>query len=107
MFLSRLDSKERWFQSLEANSRADSSVMNLDPGQFSAEEPESERCEDQVFLVLEGEVLAEFGEERARMPAGHVLVIPAGVPHRFCNLGHARARTMRVYATGDHRRVCW
>ncbi len=81
--------------------------MHLDPGQFSDASPESERCGDQVFLVLEGEVFAEFGDERVRMPAGDLLVIPAGVPHRFYNLGNARARTMSVCASEYSRRMRW
>ncbi len=98
MFLSRLDSTEKWFQALETTALHRTAVRNLDPGQVSAAEPDEFGVGDQVFLVLEGEIYAEFAEEKARMLPGHALVIPAGVPHRFRNPGPAPARTMSVYA---------
>ncbi len=71
--------------------------MNLAPGTASGESVET-HLGDQVLLVLEGEVFAQIGEERARMREGDVVVIPAGIPHRFANENTSDARTFRVYA---------
>jgi mannose-6-phosphate isomerase-like protein (cupin superfamily) len=98
MFLSKLNSADGWFEVLATTSRSQTAVMNLEPGQASAENPESHPGSDQVLVVLEGEVHAQVAEERARMMVGHAVVIPAGVPHRFENNGAARARTLSVYA---------
>ena len=72
--------------------------MNLGPGDASGETMESHDESDQVLLVIEGEVLAEVGQERARMRQGDVVVIPAGIPHRFKADDKTPARTFSVYA---------
>lgn len=72
--------------------------MNLQPGDASGEDMDSHDGSDQVLLVLDGEVLAEIGEESARMRQGDVVVIPAGVPHRFKAHEKTPARTFSVYA---------
>lgn len=98
MFLTKLDEKTEWFEVLDTTNRSQTAVMNLAPGQASGDEPESHDASDQVLVVLEGEVLAEVADERSRVPAGHVVVIPAGVPHRLQNPGPVMARTFSVYA---------
>jgi hypothetical protein len=55
---------------------------------------------DQVLWLVEGEVLAEVAEERARMVAGHIVLIPAGVPHRLRNSGSHVARGYRAFIPG-------
>ena len=57
--------------------------MNLAPGEASGDRPEAHRGSDQVLLVLEGEVMAEVAEEKARLRQGDVVIVPAGVDHRF------------------------
>ena len=46
------------------------------------------------MLILEGEAVAEIGEERFDLVAGEATWVPAGIPHRFYNRG---AGTMRIY----------
>ena len=72
--------------------------MNLDPGEASGDTAESHPSSDQVLIVLDGEVLAEVGDEKARMRKGDVVVIPAGIDHRFENESGEVARTFSVYA---------
>jgi mannose-6-phosphate isomerase-like protein (cupin superfamily) len=43
-------------------------------------------------------VLAEVGDDRARLRPGDVVVIPAGVRHRFSNEAKNPVRTVSVYA---------
>jgi len=42
---------------------------------------------DEVLLVLEGTAEVSVGDERARLSAGGLALIPAGVPHEPVNVG--------------------
>src|SRR5579872_5054998 len=72
-------------------------MMTLAPGEASGpmknEHPDSE----QVVLLMEGQLLAEIGDERANLTAGDVLIIPTKVAHRLTNDGKAPAVTFNVY----------
>jgi mannose-6-phosphate isomerase-like protein (cupin superfamily) len=98
MFLTNLQSAESWFEVMQTTDRSQTAVMNLDPGQSSGDSKEAHPESDQVLIVLDGEVLAEVADESARMCKGDVVVIPAGVSHRFVNQGGTTARTFSVYA---------
>jgi mannose-6-phosphate isomerase-like protein (cupin superfamily) len=98
MFLTNLRSAKSWFEVLQTTDRSQTAAMELSPGQASGEEAEAHFESDQVLLVLEGDVLAEVAEERANMHEGDVVIIPAGVHHRFVNRAKQPARTFSVYA---------
>ncbi|HET8988757.1 MAG TPA: cupin domain-containing protein, partial [Humibacillus sp.] len=53
----------------------------------------SHNVEESVF-VLEGEAVAEIGDESFELVAGEATWVPAGVPHRFWNRGSG---VMRIY----------
>ena len=40
---------------------------------------------DQLFWVLEGTLTIDIAGERHAVPSGHLVVLPAGVPHRNWN----------------------
>ena len=42
---------------------------------------------EESVLILEGEAVAEIGEERFDLVAGEATWVPAGIPHRFYNQG--------------------
>jgi mannose-6-phosphate isomerase-like protein (cupin superfamily) len=98
MFLAHLPDTKAWFEVLETTTHSQTAVMNLKPGQASGEEKEAHETSDQILVVLDGEVLAEVGDERARLRTGDMVVIPAGVRHRFANEAHSTVRTVSVYA---------
>ena len=98
MFLTHLLDSNEWFAVLETTSQSQTATMNLAPGQASGETREAHPESDQVLIVLEGEVLAEIGEDHAHMRRGDLVVIPAGVRHRCPNDAAALARTISVYA---------
>lgn len=54
---------------------------------------------EEVLLVLEGEVEAVVGDERARLRPGGVAVVPARVPHEVRNAGDATARIAGVFSS--------
>jgi quercetin dioxygenase-like cupin family protein len=49
---------------------------------------------EESVLVLEGEAVAEIGEQTFDHVAGDATWVPAGVPHRFLNRGEG---LMRIY----------
>lgn len=51
---------------------------------------------DQMYYVLEGELTADVALEHDVVPAHHLIVLPAGVPHRVWNASAARERHLVV-----------
>ncbi len=98
MFVTNLQSAKEWFEVLQTGGQSQAAVMDLVPGQASGDDAESHPHSDQVLLVVEGEVLAVVAEDRARLHSGDVVIVPAGVQHRFLNESDAPARTFSVYA---------
>lgn len=52
---------------------------------------------DEVFIVREGRVRYTIGDTRIEAEAGDVLLAPAGVPHKFANLGPGRLETTDIH----------
>ena len=72
-------------------------MMTLDPGKSTGDKAEAHKNSDQVLLVMEGELTGEVSDERPHLKTGDVLIIPAGVKHRFTNKAGAPAITFNVY----------
>jgi mannose-6-phosphate isomerase-like protein (cupin superfamily) len=98
MFVTNLQTAKNWFEVLQTTQKSQTAVMNLAPGEASGAKTESHRGSDQILLVLEGEVHAEVAEEKARLCRGDMVIVPAGVDHRFSNRSEQLARTFSVYA---------
>ena len=58
---------------------------------------------EEVFVVQEGEVTFTVGEARIEATAGQIVVVPAGLPHKFVNSGTAQAGRHPPQRTHDHR----
>ena len=54
---------------------------------------------EEVFLVQEGTATFTAGEETMKVTVGQVVVVPAGVPHKFTNSGTGRLRQVDVHAS--------
>ena len=87
-----------WFAVLQTGARSQTAVMMLQPGAWSGEKGNEHPQSDQVLLVMEGEVVAEIGDERAILRRGDVVIVAAGAPHRFGNEGAKKAVTFNVYS---------
>jgi mannose-6-phosphate isomerase-like protein (cupin superfamily) len=98
MFLTNLHAAKEWFEVLQTTHRAQTAVMNLEAGEASGDEAEAHKGSDQVLVVLEGEVVAEIAEEKAQLRKGDVVIVPAGIRHRFANESEKPASTFSVYA---------
>jgi quercetin dioxygenase-like cupin family protein len=53
----------------------------------------------ETFIVIEGNVLFQLGEEEIRASAGSVVVVPANTPHRFTNPGPGRLFQVDIHAS--------
>ena len=53
----------------------------------------------EVFVVQEGRAVFTVGEETVEAEGGQVLVVPAGVPHRFVNTGDGPLRPFDIHAS--------
>lgn len=52
---------------------------------------------DEVFVIRAGRALFTIGEQKIEASAGDVLFGPAGVPHKFHNLGPGRLETTDIH----------
>jgi quercetin dioxygenase-like cupin family protein len=54
---------------------------------------------EEVFVVQEGEATFTVGEATIEASGGQVVVVPAGVPHRFVNSGKGLARHIDIHTS--------
>ncbi len=101
MELANIRNAKDWFEVLQTSDKSQSAMMTLEPGASSGSKEAHEKS-DQVLLLLEGELAGEIGDEKATLRKGDVLVIPAGVKHRFTNRGDKPAVTFNVYSPPEY-----
>ena len=87
-----------WFEVLQTSERSQTAMMTLAPGKSSGGKAEAHEDSDQVLLILEGELSGEVSDEHLSLKKGDVIMIPAGVKHRFTNRSRKRAVTFNVYS---------
>lgn len=56
--------------------------------------------QDELFLVLEGRLAFRRGEERLRAGPGTLLLVPAGQPHAWRNIGDTPSRMLVTFTPG-------
>ena len=54
---------------------------------------------EEIVLILEGEAEAMVGDERGRVSAGEIAVLPAMVPHGFRNIGDETVRVVGFFSS--------
>lgn len=102
MEIKNIHSASGWFAVLQTGGKTQAAVMTLDPGQSSGEEAESHERSEQVLFVVEGTVQAEVEGERGTLQPGDVILIPAGVRHKFTNEARQRAVTFNTYSPPEY-----
>ncbi|HKH57174.1 MAG TPA: cupin domain-containing protein [Rubrobacter sp.] len=55
----------------------------------------------EVFVIQEGEVTFTAGEETIEAKAGQIVVVPAGMPHKYTNSGAGMVRHIDIHASGS------
>jgi quercetin dioxygenase-like cupin family protein len=58
---------------------------------------------DETWVVQEGNLTFELGEERLRVRAGDIVIAPPGVPHKFTNDGPGACRMVCIHASPTMR----
>ncbi|MFA9272756.1 MAG: cupin domain-containing protein [Baekduiaceae bacterium] len=61
-------------------------------------------AQDEIWLVLEGELEFRIGEEEADAPTGTFVYVPRGVPHAFRNPGDTPARLLVLFTPAGMER---
>ena len=61
---------------------------------------------EEVFVIQDGEVTFTVGDATIEAKAGQILVVPAGVPHKYVNSGTGRARHIDIHTSG-HMSTEW
>jgi mannose-6-phosphate isomerase-like protein (cupin superfamily) len=54
---------------------------------------------DEVFIIRQGRALFTVGNERFKCEAGQIVFGPAGIPHKFTNLGPGRLETTDIHVS--------
>ena len=86
------------FSVLQTSDTSQTAVMTLEKGEWSGDKANEHPDSEQVLIVLEGEVVAEIGDDKATLRKGDSVVVPRGAKHRFGNQGSEKAVTFNVYA---------
>jgi quercetin dioxygenase-like cupin family protein len=78
----------------------DSAVVyfEIEPGDRLARHTDSA---EEVLYVVAGEAEAEIGEERGRIAAGELAVIPAMVPHGLVNVGDRPLKVVGFFSGSE------
>jgi quercetin dioxygenase-like cupin family protein len=76
---------------------ADSAVVyfEIDPGDKLATHTDSA---EEILYIVQGEAEAHAGDERGRLSAGDLAVIPAMVPHGVRNVGEERLKVVGFFS---------
>jgi mannose-6-phosphate isomerase-like protein (cupin superfamily) len=56
---------------------------------------------EEVFVVLEGTATFTAGDDTIEVRGGQVVVVPAGMAHKFVNSGPGRLRQVDIHAEGQ------
>ena len=53
---------------------------------------------DETWVVQEGHLTFQYGEERFECGPGDVVIVPSGVAHKFTNEGPGRSKLVCIHA---------
>ena len=98
MNVTNIDKGNAWFEVLQTGERSQTAMMTLASGDATGDKAEAHEKSDQVLLILDGELNGEVGDEHPSLKKGDVIIIPAGVKHRFVNRAAKPAVTFNVYS---------
>ncbi|MGH2908380.1 MAG: cupin domain-containing protein [Solirubrobacteraceae bacterium] len=54
---------------------------------------------DETWVVQEGRLTFQSGDEQLAAGAGDIVIVPPGVPHKFANDGPGRVRLVCIHAS--------
>ena len=56
---------------------------------------------EEIFVILEGHATFTVGESTLEVDGGHVVIGPAGVPHKFVNSGEGTLRQINIHPSAE------
>jgi mannose-6-phosphate isomerase-like protein (cupin superfamily) len=98
MNVTNISEAKGWFEVLQTGERSQTAMMTLAAGDATGDRAEAHEKSDQVLLMLDGELTGEVGDQRPHLKKGDVIIIPAGVKHRFVNRAKKPGVTFNVYS---------
>jgi mannose-6-phosphate isomerase-like protein (cupin superfamily) len=98
MNVTNIEKAKDWFEVLQTGERSQTAMMTLAPGDATGDKAEMHEKSDQVLLMLDCELTGEIGDQCPHLKKGDVIIIPAGVKHRFVNRARKPAVTFNVYS---------
>jgi len=98
MEITNIGKAREWFEVLQTSERSQTAMMTLVPGDATGARAEAHEKSDQVLLMLDGELTGEVGDQHPSLKKGDVIIVPAGVKHRFVNRAAKPAVTFNVYS---------
>ena len=54
---------------------------------------------EEVFVIQDGEVTFTVGESTVEANSGQIVIVPAGVPHKYVNSGAGHARHIDIHTS--------
>jgi mannose-6-phosphate isomerase-like protein (cupin superfamily) len=96
-----INKTQPWFEVLQTRERSQTVMMTLAPGASTGDKTGAHPKSKQVLLLLKGELTSEVGDERLNVRKNNVIIIPAGMKHRFTN----HAEKLAVTLTFMHHRL--
>jgi quercetin dioxygenase-like cupin family protein len=54
---------------------------------------------DETWVVIEGILTFQAGEDRFKAGSGDIVIVPPGAPHKFTNDGPGRSRLVCIHAS--------
>ena len=54
---------------------------------------------DETWVVQEGSLTFQLGDERVCAEPGDIVIVPPGIPHKFTNNGPARSSVVCIHAS--------
>jgi mannose-6-phosphate isomerase-like protein (cupin superfamily) len=54
---------------------------------------------DETWVVIEGNLTFQSGDERFKAGAGDIVIVPPGAPHKFTNDGPGRSKLVCIHAS--------
>jgi quercetin dioxygenase-like cupin family protein len=56
---------------------------------------------DETWVVIEGRITFQLGEQRHQAGPGDIVIAPPGVPHNFTNVGPGRSSLVCIHANPE------
>jgi mannose-6-phosphate isomerase-like protein (cupin superfamily) len=56
---------------------------------------------EEIFIILAGQATFTVGHETIKVEERHVIIVPAGMPHKFINSGHSVLRQIDIHASHE------